>query len=426
MAGVAGIGVLTILADWGRWTDVALLVAQMAVLTAANGWITAVLLRRIRPRAAEWMRLVVNLAIALPVFHILHWPLPVWLFLPFSALAYDHTNRAVSIRGVVVNCAALTVLALHDGVSPLYPAVFVGFTAIVFNIMRARHDAYVELATSLRQAQKLEAVGRLASGIAHEINTPLQYTRDNVRFLEGTMREVLGLIVVYQDLHEKMVDKESASTLVAAARRADEAADLPYLLEHAEEACKDSAEGLDRIAAIVASMRHLAHPQQIEMSELDLNAAIAQVLVVANHEYRYVADVETALVDLPPVLCHPGLISQMILNIVVNAAHAIADARAGAAAADRGLIAITSVRAGDDVVIAISDNGPGIPDAICTRVFEPFFTTKDVGRGTGQGLAIARSVAEQHGGALTFVSRLGKGTTFSLRLPMRGRRPVAT
>jgi signal transduction histidine kinase len=425
MVGSTGINLLTIVSVWGRWADVALCLAQMFIIATGNTWITKVLMHRTSSRTAEWVRLALNLGVMLPAFHFLHWPLPVWLYLPFAALALDHTNRSAAVRTVVLTCAAQTALALYEGVSPLYPAVFVGFTAILFNVMRVRHDAHAQMASSLRQAQKLEAVGRLASGIAHEINTPLQYARDNVRFLEGTMREVLGLIRVYQELHDKMVDSDSTAALMADARHAEEAADLPYLLEHAEEACKDTADGLERIAAIVASMRHLAHPQQTEMSELDLNAAIAQVLVVANHEYKYVADVETRLGDLPPVLCHPGTISQLLLNIVVNAAHAIADASPDARPAGRGLIAITSVRAGDDVVIAICDNGPGIPEAIRARVFEPFFTTKDVGRGTGQGLAIARSVAEQHGGALTFESQLGKGTTFSLRLPMRGRQAVA-
>jgi signal transduction histidine kinase len=142
--------------------------------------------------------------------------------------------------------------------------------------------------------------------------------------------------------------------------------------------------------------------------------------VVATHEYKYVADVETRFAELPPVMCHPGSISQALLNIVVNAAHAIADAPRGKPES-RGRIGVSSACAGDDVVIEISDNGPGISEAVRARVFEPFFTTKDVGRGTGQGLAIARSIAEQHGGALTFVTEQGRGTTFSLRLPLRGK-----
>jgi signal transduction histidine kinase len=420
-AAVIGVGVLMVASVWGRWTDVALTVAGLLVVTAANAWVTRVLLLRVDTSTAEMVRVALNVCISLPLFHMLHWPAPVWLYLPFTSLAFvDQPNRAVATRAVVIYCGAMIALGIYDGVPLMVPAVFGGFAAMLWSLSRVRRDVHEQMASALRQAQKLEAVGRLASGIAHEINTPLQYARDNVRFLETTTHELVALVRGYQAMNERLIAGDSLTSVMADARRAEEAADLTYLVEHAEGACHDSAEGLDRVTAIVASMRQLSHPQQQEMSELDLNAAIENVLIVARHEYQHVAKVETHLGALPLLLCHPGIVSQALLNVVVNAAHAIADAPPSARDGDRGLIAISSCRAGNDVVIEITDNGPGIPEADRARIFEPFFTTKDVGRGTGQGLAIARSVAEQHGGALTFVSEIGKGTTFSLRLPLGG------
>jgi signal transduction histidine kinase len=155
------------------------------------------------------------------------------------------------------------------------------------------------------------------------------------------------------------------------------------------------------------------------MSPVELNRAVEATLTVARSEYKYVADLETDLGELPPVTCYVNDINQVVLNIVVNAAHAIADKLA--ASGRRGLIRVSTRREGQDVVIAISDNGGGIPAEIRDRIFEPFFTTKEVGRGTGQGLALAwAAVKEKHSGELTFETRIGEGTTFFIRLPIAG------
>jgi two-component system, NtrC family, sensor kinase len=171
----------------------------------------------------------------------------------------------------------------------------------------------------------------------------------------------------------------------------------------------------------VRSMREFAHPDGTEMSSLDLNRAIESTLVIACNEYKYVADAVTELGELPAVLCYPGELNQALLNIVVNAAQAIGEVVAGTM--QRGRITIVTRRDGEDAVVAISDTGGGIPDAVRSRIFDPFFTTKPVGKGTGQGLAIARSVVhEKHGGTLTVESRPGHGTTFTIRIPVAGRR----
>ena len=176
-------------------------------------------------------------------------------------------------------------------------------------------------------------------------------------------------------------------------------------------------EGVTRVATIVKAMKDFAHPEHNQKMAVDLNRALTSTLVVARNELKYVADVETAFGDLPPVECHVGDMNQVFLNLLVNAAHAIGDAVNGSG--QRGKIGIRTWCEGDWVRISISDTGCGIPEAIRARVFDPFFTTKTVGRGTGQGLAISRSiVVDKHGGTLTFDSEVGRGTTFSIGLPV--------
>jgi len=202
--------------------------------------------------------------------------------------------------------------------------------------------------------------------------------------------------------------------------QAEDDADLPYLLENLPKALDRALEGLSRVTTIVRSMKEFAHPDQREMTASDLNQAINNTLVIARNEYKYVADVTLELEEIPLVRCHLGEVNQAILNIVVNAAHAIGDVVKDSD--QRGRITVRTQREGDAVVLSIADTGGGIPVDIRDRIFDPFFTTKGVGKGTGQGLAIARSVIrEKHGGELGFETELGKGTTFFIRLPIDGK-----
>jgi signal transduction histidine kinase len=198
-------------------------------------------------------------------------------------------------------------------------------------------------------------------------------------------------------------------------------ADLPYLKDTVPDALGRAAGGLERIATIVRSMRVFAHPDSREMQPADLKQAIESTLTIAHHEYDFLADLETDFGELPPVRCHIGELNQVVLNLVVNAVHAIEDVVKGTGR--KGQIRVQARRAGADVIISVSDTGTGIPEAVRDRIFDPFFTTKVVGRGSGQGLAIARSViVDKHGGELTFTTVAGKGTTFFIRLPIQGRR----
>jgi signal transduction histidine kinase len=272
----------------------------------------------------------------------------------------------------------------------------------------------------LRQAQKLESVGRLASGVAHEINTPVQFVNDSCHFVRDATGDLQRLIEEYRDLlvqlRQGAIDPEAA---LARAEAAEQDADLPYLLDNIPRAVTRSIDGLDRVAAIVRAMKEFAYPDRKERALADINRAIETTLMVSSNEYKYVADIKTELGEVPQVMCHVGEVNQAVLNIVVNAAHAIQDVVGGGGS--KGEIAIRTWAAGSDAFIAIRDTGKGIPREIIDKIFDPFFTTKQVGKGTGQGLAIARSViVDKHGGKLSVDSEPGHGTTFTICLPIAG------
>jgi signal transduction histidine kinase len=275
----------------------------------------------------------------------------------------------------------------------------------------------LKMEIELRQAQKLEAVGRLAAGIAHEINTPMQFVNDSIHFVRGSMGDLQRLIQHYRDIIQALSRGGSAAEAARALSEAEEDADLPYLTQEIPGALDRSIEGLERVSTIVRSMKEFAHPGQAEIAAVDLNRAISTTLTIARNEYKYVADLETCFGDLPPVPCYVGEFNQAILNIVINAAHAVGDVVGKTG--NKGCITVRTERDGDFALISVGDSGTGIPPAIRDRIFDPFFTTKEVGRGTGQGLPIARSViVDKHKGQLTFESEVGKGTRFFIRLPL--------
>ncbi|MCG8466658.1 MAG: PAS domain S-box protein [Gemmatimonadetes bacterium] len=290
----------------------------------------------------------------------------------------------------------------------------------VTGFVEVRRDRIEEarLNDQLLESQKLEAVGQLAAGIAHEINTPIQFVGDNLRFLGDGMTDLAGVVAQFRGLLRAAGAGELTDAQVAAVADAVEQADLDYLLEEMPTAIAQSLEGADRVAKIVRAMKDYAHPSN-EHTAIDVNAAIESTLTVARNEWKYVADVETAFdPDLPAVTCSPGQFNQVMVNMLVNAAHAI-EAVVGDGSGGKGQITIGTRSLGDAVEISISDTGCGMSPEVQGRVFEPFFTTKDVGRGTGQGLSIAHSViVKNHGGSLRVASSPGVGTTFTIQLPL--------
>jgi two-component system, NtrC family, sensor kinase len=261
------------------------------------------------------------------------------------------------------------------------------------------------LEVELQQAEKLRAVGQLAAGVAHEINTPIQFIGDSISFLVDSFAE-LGL---------------AAEATLRPPIETDEIAFLRGEIPRALMRCRD---GTERVGTIVRALRCLAHPDGVDQQSADLHEAIHNTLIIVASELKPVADVELALAAVPDVVCHIGEIQQVLLNLLVNAAHAIGD-RVGRSG-QRGLIRVVTFIQDGDLVLSVRDDGAGVPPAARARVFEPFFTTKPIGQGTGQGLSIAHSIiVDRHGGQITFDSVVGEGTTFTIRLPIAGRVPSA-
>ena len=268
----------------------------------------------------------------------------------------------------------------------------------------------------LRQMQKLESVGRLASGIAHEINTPIQFVGDNVRFLQDAFQELQSVLKEFHQLCNSTNQMRSGPQLGSELDRIATESDCDYLLKEIPKALGQTLDGVERVVTIVRAMKDFAHPDGKGVAPADLNKALTNTLTVARNELKYVAEIETDFGELPLVVCSVSDMNQVFLNLLINAAHAIADVVKDSG--KKGKIRVSTWLENTTAVIKISDTGTGIPDSISDRIFDPFFTTKEVGRGTGQGLAIARSVVDRHKGTLTFETEVGKGTCFYVRLPI--------
>jgi len=320
-------------------------------------------------------------------------------------LAYDTATGRGKVFGHFVSALALALLAIIA-----YAGLRLRRAAAALNRANAGLEAAVQERTAeleaelaenarmeieLRQAQKLEAVGQLAAGLAHEINTPIQYIGDNLHFLREAFGDVL-----------RWVNSEGEADDIG----------IEFLTAEVPEALARTVQGAEQVASIVKAMKTFAQTS-VEKAPVDVNAVLDNTLVVARNEYRHVADVKLEWAEVPQVTCNASGLRHVLLSLIVNAAHAVQDKVRGTDA--RGVITIGTAVQQDQVLISVRDTGTGIPEGIRDRIFEPFFTTKEPGRGSGQGLAVAQAIVKNHGGKLWFETELGTGTTFFVRLPIQ-------
>ena len=299
---------------------------------------------------------------------------------------------------------------------------FVNMLPLVVDRAVEQHRLVLEkqhMARELMQAQRMQAIGQLASGIAHEINTPTQYIGDNARFLQDAFRDVRPLLAEFGRLLRAARNHTITDDLLAEAEAKLHGADLDYLAREIPLALQQTLEGIEHVASIIGAMREFAHPGNGEKQNVDLNHVIEGAVTLCRSEWKYVAEVVTDFDrELPPVACVPTDINRVVLNLVVNAAHAIAAATHDGTEG-KGVITIRTRFDHPCAEIRVEDTGVGIPDEIRDRIFDMFFTTKEVGRGTGQGLALVHAmVVEKHGGTIRVESQVGRGTAFVVRLPI--------
>jgi PAS domain S-box-containing protein len=311
--------------------------------------------------------------------------------------------------------------SIYEGAFTICPVVD-GSGKVVNQVMIGRDvTEQVKLEAQLRQAQKLESIGQLAAGVAHEINTPIQYVADNARFLKDAFLGLTGLLGAYHALLDEAEQGTASGETVKRVRKALDEADVDYYMEEVPQAVDQSLEGIGRVAKIVRAMKEFSYPGSLKQTSIDLNHAIESTVEVCRNEWKYVAEMELDLdKELPPVHCYPGELSQSLLNLIVNAAHAIGEA-IGKKQAVKGRIRVSTRKIADMVQIQVADTGTGISPDVRGKIFDPFFTTKEVGKGTGQGLAIVYAVIhDKHHGRIEFETELGRGTTFTLSLPIAG------
>ncbi|WP_321491979.1 ATP-binding protein [uncultured Desulfobacter sp.] len=319
----------------------------------------------------------------------------------------DLEMRFKKLDGSVIWCS---MSAVQYGHSPMGRC----FITSILDISKRKkmEDEKSDILIQLTQADKLASIGQLAAGIAHEINNPVGYVTSNLNSLEEYLFDIRKLVALDQALIECLKDTalpELPAKMVKEIHEYARDIDIDYLQKDMDELIRDCIDGLDRIKKIVIDLKDFAHPGKREIELVDVNACIETTLNVAANELKYKTTVHKELTAVPLVKGVPQQLNQVFLNILVNAAQAIEK---------KGEIKIKTWQENNGVVLTISDTGCGIDPQNITKIFDPFFTTKEVGKGTGLGMNIAYSIIKQHGGTIGVESEKGKGTTFTVMLPV--------
>jgi PAS domain S-box-containing protein len=274
----------------------------------------------------------------------------------------------------------------------------------------------VEAQTAL--SQKMEAIGQLAAGIAHEINTPIQYVGDNLRFLQKTVDKFTEILVTYDQLFSesgRQINQKDLDQLDEVKKQTK----IQHYLAESPNAVQEALDGVERVRKIVLAMREFSHPSDKNKKLSDINHGIETTIVISYNEWKYSAEMETDLdPTLPPFFCQIDEINQVILIMIINAAQAIQEA-IPANSDQKGKIKISTKKGDGCIFIKIEDTGKGIPADLYQRIFDPFFTTKGIGKGTGQGLSLAHQIiVQKHHGTINVDSTVGTGTIFTIQLPI--------
>ncbi len=345
--------------------------------------------------------------------------------IPIQELYYDQKDRNIFLKkmetgqvrdlemrfkksdGSLVWCSMSSV-SLEDSPLGRY------FITSIMDISRRKkmEEEKSDLLIQLTQTDKLASIGQLAAGIAHEINNPVGYVTSNLNSLEEYLSDIRKLIVLDQALIKRLEGTpltEALTDMVKTIKEYAREIDLDYLQKDMDELIKDCIDGLDRIKKIVIDLKDFAHPGKKDIEFVDVNACIEATLNVAANELKYKTTVHKDLKDVPLVKGIPQQLNQVFLNILVNAAQAIEKT---------GEIRIRTWQENSDVKLSISDTGSGIDPENISKIFDPFFTTKEVGKGTGLGMNIAYNIIQQHEGCIAVESEPGKGTTFTISLPV--------
>ena len=269
-------------------------------------------------------------------------------------------------------------------------------------------SATKNLQAQLSQAQKLEAIGQLAAGVSHEINTPMQYIGDNLSALQDNFADMLS----YQQAMYDVLDETATQKIKVLADQYD----MTFILEDSPLAIQQAREGVERVTEIVKAMKIFSHVGPSENKQfINLHEALNNALIITRNSYKYIAEVETDYsTEINGVECYASELNQVFINLIINAAHSIEEKKSGI-----GKIKVITRKLGTSVEILFQDNGAGMPAEIQDKVFNLFFTTKEVGKGTGQGLSLSQNiVVKNHGGHLFFESSHDHGTTFHIQLPL--------
>jgi len=267
-------------------------------------------------------------------------------------------------------------------------------------------------------SQKMESIGLLASGIAHEINSPMQYVSDNTYFLKSSFKDILSFISEVNSMVDNHLSDKVFDSFTKELKKKKKKYDIEFLMQEIPLSIDRTLSGIERVSKIVSAMKNFAHPSGKQKTLADINKGIEVTATISKNEWKYIADMELKLEpNLPMILCCLDEINQVMLNLIINSAHAIEE-KIGRNSGEKGFIKIETLLENDYIVINITDSGNGIPKEIQSRVFDPFFTTKEIGKGTGQGLAISHDIiVNKHKGQIYFNSKKGVGTTFTIKLP---------